>query len=277
MKRIITAIMLMACVCEAQIPDSTMMWLRQAGVGTAASVAVGWADPMTYATYWNMETTNATSTLDVSGNNVSATNIPNMATGASWKILATNQYGRVSHNYYFGGTNQRFATASHILTGATLTVGCWIYPNEVTSVKSFVNKWQWTSPGGWYLGNFHAGAQRITFAVDNGNHNGGQSAESGNILIATNWQSVVGVFSNATINLYYNGVIVNTTTSAVGGLPTVLLTNSCPIDIGYFQGVGRYMAGNIDEAFISSQAWTPNQIAAWHTNTIPTNNIRIYP
>jgi hypothetical protein len=248
---------------------------RVAQWGSVAPPA--WTDPLPQLAWYAFEATNATQTLDLSGNGYNGGNMPTVATGPAWTTLYTNGNGRVEHGYTFDGADDGLKIADNtpmsFVSGTTdlpLTMAAWIYPHSFGSVvqiivgkqDSVVSEWLFmtrpTSNLSWLTQNTGA---TVTWSCNTYT----------NSLALNTWYHVAVVSTGKTnATLYINGVTPTNTYILESGSYASRSDTVCKPYIGRREDTSnpRYFDGVIDDVRMYTQALTSAQILTLYQNTI---------
>jgi len=273
-RALITLLLLMAIDALAQ----DIIWhTPRRRVRTVASAADPyWTDTNSYVGLWEMETTNATQTLDT-GLTASyhGSNFPNVATGPTWTIVGTNSEGRIEHGYTFNGSDGFFNLPTNKVIYGTnaFTVGTWFkvvnYPSTAYVLYSTRNN---TTANGWTLNLEGFGGERTLILR---NREGGNSIVSPLYAFTSNtWHFAVATHVSGAQKLYLDGVQIassNVVQTYTAGATTPRIGASIYITPHYF------FPGVLDHTFITEYVLTSNSVFEVYQYTHPTNNLRKRP
>jgi len=175
------------------------------------------------------------------------------------------RHGRAS--VFFDGTDDYHSTPNHADWGAgltRLTAAMWLRPTASdTNQRTFLMKGLYGSPYDWtfaYQWTPTFGNVRC-FVVNGGGDNGTNFYDTSSGGVTANvWQHVIVVYDGTQgtagnrIRVYLNGNLM--TGSATGTLPTALynLGDTHPLHLGFFNGLGRYFLGQMDDVRIWHRA-----------------------
>jgi len=142
---------------------------------------------------------------------------------------------------------------------SSFTISCWIYRTAYAGATSpaYVNKGYPNS--GWFALQ-EDGTGNVYFSVK-GAVTQVSSAHSNLALLNNAWHFIVATYDGATIKLYINGVLANTTTAAVG-----TLTNNAPLEISHVAGAGDMFTGSMADVRLYTNALTSTQITNLYQN-----------
>lgn len=191
---------------------------------------------------------------DTSGNSQTAT------WSGSGSRYASGKQGKAG---IFNGSNDyASATSTSTLNPGSVSLSTWVKLDAVNGTyRTFVGKWR---PGvsQQYLLQIDTD-NKFTFWTGDGG-GGGSRLASTTIPVAGRWYHLEGTQTGTTKNLYINGILEASTTSAVS-----LGSSSIPLSIGSKQdGSGTYfefLNGQLDSIRLYNYARTPAQVA-WDYN-----------
>jgi hypothetical protein len=240
-----------------------------------------WTDPNPRVAHWDMEGTNATQTLDVSGNSRNASNMPTSATGPMWSIAGTNFGGRIelcfdldgATNYFDASDNDAFTFTSGG-SDTSFTITAWINLDDSASTHQIVSKFDnreyqfFVYAGGSLYGELYSEADPVIY-IGRG---------TGNILSTGVWTHVALSYSGnraeSGIDIYKDGVVVDSVSDSVGSYVSMTNTTaSLWIGARWVGGQYQYMDGRVDDVRMYSPALSSNQINTLATKTHPQTNI----
>ena len=244
---------------------------RVRAVGSAADPY--WTDTNSYVGLWEMETTNATATLDTSGNSYNVSNRPNVATGPAWTIVGTNSQGRVEHAYSFDGAAGYFRGADIIMNGATaLTMCAWVKWMGPTAYGGIIGEYKSGYDGFWGL--LSIGAAGDAPRADVGTASAYIFASATDKFPSNQWCFVWFRWkANSTIELYTNNVKI----AESAGSTISAIVSDTPLTVGFASYANSYWEGSIDNPFAILSYKSVADMMNIYSNTCPTNNMRKRP
>jgi hypothetical protein len=184
-----------------------------------------------------------TTTVDMSGNNLSAT-----VSNAAWTTG-----GRYGNALVFDGATARVtvpdAAALHLTSG--LTLEAWVNPSAISP--------NWTDVVYKGNDNYYLEAATPQGAPAAGATAGGVDANvfGSAALPANTWTHLAETYDGSLLRLYVNGI-------QVGSQPLTgpLATSTNPLEIGGDSIYGQFFRGTVDEVRVYNVALTPTQIQA---------------
>jgi hypothetical protein len=144
------------------------------------------------------------------------------------------------------------ATVIQSLVESAGSIGFWAKPSSTTTTA----RTPFATDGGWRLQTFNrtAGFTFQTAAGPNGTRSLVVTALAANV-----WSHVVLTVTNATMEIFVNGVLAASGT-ATGNETYSSQTNN----IGQCPGGSQRWAGLIDDFRVADRVWTPTEISDWH-------------
>ena len=232
-------------------------------------VSTYWNDSNVYAGLWENETTNLVATLDTSGNNYDMTNLPTVATGPTWIIVGTNQYGRVEHGYRFDGLNDLFQTRQIINGLSNWTMFAWVRREGIVSYGGIMGE-SWTAQG---LDGLLLLGDGESIRADVHNRHVADTI-TGNSLALNEWIFCAARWSQdlATFSLYTNNYCISNRTTVAWPENT-----DAGMMIGWYNYGTRFFPGTLDCVGVMSNYNTLEALTNLFLYTHPTNNIRARP
>jgi len=184
---------------------------------------------------------------DVSGNNNSGS------------LIATPTYS--NGNFAFNGTSQYaiLGTPSTINNLATPTVSAWVKFNAVDAVASAITIYEKGYDGtfeGFSLRIVNPNVLQASTYILSGNQTFGATAPIATVIGV--WYNVVGQYTGTAWNLYVNGTLSNSSTTATGPQ-----ASTAPISIGAASISGtyqRFLNGNIANIQVYNRALSATEI-----------------
>lgn len=169
-----------------------------------------------------------------------------------------------------GSSDYIYMPSNNALNMSTeVTVEAWIFPTQWASIPaqgSIICKHGWSNGEGGYV--IRAGGTgQLSFTIGGLNLNGSPASwqdvlSAPNALTLNTWTHVAGTFDGDSVNLYINGVLVNTLLFS----GTLASSTNYDLKIGKLSdnqpGQLRYWTGNIDEARVWNRALTSAEISA---------------
>jgi flagellin-like protein len=201
--------------------------------------------PSSSVGYWKFDENQGTNMRDSSNNNNGGTdNLESWATGVSGSALS---FGNVNNNYVN-------VPDSSSLKPTMISVSAWVYPTSFVIWDSVVMK---ASSGAWADGYglaHYQGTNDINFYINNYNDN-----HATGTLSLSKWSFVVGTYNGTHIDLYINGVLVNSHpySAAINNVANPLF-----IGMGAGGGGTQYLwHGSIDEVQVWNKSLSKNEIS----------------
>lgn len=178
--------------------------------------------------------------------------LTNMDAGADW-VGATVQ-GKSGYALDFDGTND-FVNYS-ATTGKIpnyISVGCWFRTSQTTTGRLTTKPRVASSQQAYSLAiNLTAG--RVSWIVNTSVTN---ATIASTTTINTNaWFFVVGTYDGTTSRLFVNG----TQETSVGLTGSILYTNDLPFQVGRFDALGQYFAGQIGGLWLWERSLTATEV-----------------
>jgi hypothetical protein len=183
--------------------------------------------------------------------------------------------GKINTGANFNGTSSVInmntdLVAMHNLTQMSFSL--WINPTTVTGNQSLISKWDYVGNGTFELE--MAGSGLGLFIANVTGDGGGNYFTTTDLTITANqWNHIVvvyngsGVTDNDKLKFYHNGILKNFSISG-GAIPTSLTAGTAPLRLGFFQGIGRYYGGMIDEVGVWSRILTPTEISNLYNSNV---------
>ena len=158
-------------------------------------------------------------------------------------------------SFDFDGTSDYIdcGNAPYLQNLTQFSVSLWAKQTTATTQKCFISDWIYNNNGNFAIqtANVLGSATKLNFAI---RELGGTPLVITTInypFIENVWNHIVVTFNSGTANFYVNGISESFTGSM---LPTSLAYGNGVLEIGRFNGLGRYFNGNIDEvAFWDSE------------------------
>lgn len=196
------------------------------------------------------------SVFDRSGNSENGI-LTNFASISASRIL-----GKIRQALTFDGSNDRVNQTISTNLSNSFTVSAWVYPTKSSgglfSVQCIVSSEVASYSNYWFcLGPFDNSGLKMHFGLYDGAFNP-LAVDTSNITL-NRWIHVVGVrnVTSDTVNLYVNGVLVNSVTDTTTSVPTY-----SDFNIGGQLSVGRFFGGRIDDVRLYSRALSSTEISA---------------
>lgn len=160
-----------------------------------------------------------------------------------------------------------YALDSTDFTQNQMTVSLWANQNSLTPADALASKWYYNTQGSWAIQTGNSDASQLQVFIANslddlGDNNGLTSSGAW----STGWHHVVFTFdgtgssNSERLKIYIDGV--QQTLSFNGTIPSTIQNSDTNLRIGDFGNLHRYWNGDIDEVRISTNAQTPDWIAA---------------
>jgi len=225
-------------ICIVAISGLTL-WLNSGHVAEAALInphpgLVGW---------WRFDEGTGTVAGDSSGNGNNGT-----IYGATW---VTGKYGEALS---FNGTNNQVNCGSGLADPTVFTLAAWIKPTMgLGSQCDIIARGPGASLGGWEL-KIVGGS---TLEVGASFSDQWRSLDASGVIVAGQWQSVVGIWNGTYFSLYLNGNPV-AQSSNLGAYTRKLSASN--VLIGTWAGSYNFFDGIIVDARIYNRALSPAEI-----------------
>jgi hypothetical protein len=142
---------------------------------------------------------------------------------------------------------------------SSFTISCWIYRTAYGGAQAPVYVHKGYPNPGWFALQ-EDGTGNVYFTVK-GAVTQVSSAHSNLALLNNAWHFIAATYDGATIKLYINGVLANTTTAAVG-----TLTNNAPLEISHVAGSTSIFTGSMADVRLYNNALTLTQIMNLYQN-----------
>lgn len=195
--------------------------------------------------------------FDRSGNSENGI-LTNFASISSARII-----GRLRQALTFDGSNDRVNQTITTNLSNSFTVSAWVYPTKsstgVFSVQCIVSSEVASYSNYWFcLGPFDNSGLKMHFGLYEGTNN--PLATNPTVITLNRWVHVVGVrdVTSDTVNLYVNGILVNSVNDTITSVPTYSDFNIG----GQLNVANRFFGGRIDDVRLYSRALTGGEINA---------------
>jgi hypothetical protein len=172
---------------------------------------------------------------------------------------ATFATGEVGQAFNLNGTSAfvQVADAPSLRFTTAMTFEAWVYPRALGGAyQEIMSKWDGGVNQRSYLSAVDPDG-RVEFTVNSDGGNNLAVAFSLNPIAANQWTHVAGVYDGASVRLYLNGVLQNSTPWTQGIFP-----GSVPLSIGSALVSGSFFGGLIDEPSLYNRALTAAEIQA---------------
>ena len=138
--------------------------------------------------------------------------------------------------------------------------------------RNFLSKWNYGGNGSIAVATgMHSGDEgeiAVWFASFNGDIAGGLETQGANLLAGVTYDIAV-VFNAGQVQIYVNGQ-AQTTMLETGSIPTTIAASgNIPLDLGRWNGLGRYLDGTIDNLNMWNVARTQAQIQSLAGDNTP--------
>jgi len=148
------------------------------------------------------------------------------------------------------------------------SVSLWAKQTTATTQKCFITDWIYNNNGNFAIqtANVLGSTTKLNFAI---RELGGTPRVITTInypFIENVWNHIVVTFSSGNANIYVNGISESFTGAT---LPTSLAYGNGKLDIGRFNGLGRYFNGNIDEVAIFNSELSASDVISIFNNGVP--------
>lgn len=178
-------------------------------------------------------------------------------------IKTARVIGRIFESLTFDGSNDRVNQTISANLGSSFSVSAWVYPTKASTgafslqcivsseVSSYSNYW-------FCLGPFDNSGLKMHFGLYEGTNN--PLAINPTTITLNKWVHVVGVrdVTSDTVNLYINGVLVNSVSDTTTSVPTYSDFNIG----GQVSVANRFFGGRIDDVRLYNRALTGTEINA---------------
>ncbi len=204
--------------------------------------------------YWNFEEGSGTTANDRSGNG----NNGSIEGGAPFTD------GKIGQALDLDGTDDRVlvTTNSGLETNTNVTVALWINPDDAAKATSqqLASKYSSTPQNGYVL-YIPASVNTIKWELRLGSCC--QAVQALTALVNGTWQHVVATYDGATLKVYINGVLENSSASS----GTLTSTNNLALGADWSGATVQPFDGRMDEVRLYNRALSAGEIAALYQST----------
>lgn len=215
-------------------------------------------EPTDYVAKWTFDENTGTQAFDASAN----TNTLTLINGANWitgykntalNLDGTNDYASRNDASLVGSFPAKSSNASQ-----HFTISAWVRLDITGRNQPVVTKQGYKARGfDFYV----SSGNKVSLEVFNGNFSS-TIANSNTSLTANTWYHLTVSYdyvssSNSVIKLYINGVLDKTVTNAVGPI----VSNTQPLNIGWYSFYNWFTDGRIDEVRIYNRVLTDQEIS----------------
>lgn len=196
---------------------------------------------------------------DSSGNNNNLT-----VNGAT---LTADRYGNANSAYSFDGSSSYLTNSALSYTfsqSGAHSISFWI---NRTSTSDGVAMMSGSNASSNFIWLIQSDASKIVYGTNKQGFS--WTWATGTTYTTGQWNHYVAVYSNQSMNLYRNGVLVATNTNAYTGTAQAAL----PIYIGRAIS-GGYIAANIDDVGIWNRALTTSEINQLYSSSLSTKEVK---
>jgi hypothetical protein len=185
-----------------------------------------------------------------------------------------------------------FNTKSILFDGVDDYVGCgnapylqnltqfsfslWAKQTTATTQKCFISDWIYNNNGNFAIqtSNVLGSATKLYFGIRELGGTPRVITTDNYPFIENVWNHIVVTFNSGTANIYVNGISESFTGAT---LPTSLAYGNGVLDIGRFNGLGRYFNGNIDEVAVFNTELSASQVTEIYNQGVPNDISTLNP
>ena len=199
----------------------------------------------------------------VGGNNGTLTN-----TGGSGPDFNSEKLGCID----FDGTNDYINCGNVTDANGLSTMSCciWAKLDTVNPNETYISKWKQSSPRQSCFSIITANVgdtpptELRVFVAINLTEGGGNYVDTTDAPLTENWQYISVVYDGSLaaasrLAIYVDGV-KSATTVTYGTIPTSLTSSSADLEIGRWEGLGRYFGGNIASVSLYTRALSAAEV-----------------
>ena len=167
-------------------------------------------------------------------------------------------------------------TTSYLQNLTEFSISIWAKQPTATSTKCLIGDWNFNTSGNFALetGTASGGATKLTFYIRELNGTIRTTTTQNYVFTENVWNHIVVAFNSGTLNIYVNGIAQGL---SVPALPSSLAYNDGTLDIGYFEGLGRYFSGNIDEVSIFNSELSASDVTTIYNGGVPNDISSLSP
>ena len=205
-------------------------------------------------------------------------------TGTTWYDLAGGYNGTLENgddgsltfdpakggSLNFDGTDDYIncGNVTEIDSSSTMSYCMWAKLDAVTGSNTYIAKWKYSSPrqGCFSMQTEDVGGdyELRVFVAINLTEGGGNIIDTADAPLTTNWQYVSVVYDGSLaaasrVAIYVDGV-KSATSATLGTIPTSLTSSTADLEIGRWEGLGRYFDGNIASVGFYTRALTAAEV-----------------
>ena len=164
--------------------------------------------------------------------------------------------------HFNGGTNYiEISDDSTNRGGDTFSVSVWFMTNT-GGARQIIAKGNTNSRGHWRIGY----TTQLVFVVSDTALYQHYTRYETVDFIDGQFHHVVGVFNRGTLNLYLDGILIDTIDSRESEF---IWDNQQPLEIGHQYDMGYFYGGSIDEVLLFNRALSPDEIRAYYDSRAP--------
>ncbi len=255
--------------------SATMVNCYSAGVVNGATSNIGGllgysGSSSTTSSYWDINTSNQSSSADGTGESTSAMKTQATYTGWDFEIIWSIDGSGIINNGYpyltgfqasmpgannalsFDGIDDYVSMNDFNLGTGDFTIEMWIKPNSNSNVRLIGNRdYEGYASGTWYT--LHLVNDYLQLELSDDGNSNYAVLQTPECISLNKWNHIAVVRQNNTFNFYINGI--NITYSIVDGTPN----NNNISKTGYYTYLGPY-SGLIDELAVFSMALSQVEI-----------------
>ena len=229
--------------------------------------------------YWKLDDpaslNNSSTTTDSSGYGNTGT-ATNMGAGSGPSSTVSSQFKfNNPRSFNFDGTNDRVDVSdTSVFNGSAATWSAWVnFGSGISAQETWLMKGTYSSSWSYAFHSNTDNSIRLFIAdspTDAGNNVGDTAA---GVVSANTWYHLVVVFNGSGVaaadklKLYINGA--NTSMTFSGMNITTLADSTDPLRVGEFTGLGRRLAGLIDDVRVYNRALSATEITDLANGTGP--------
>jgi hypothetical protein len=182
------------------------------------------------------------------------------------------------YSFEFDGSTDYIdcGSSSYLQNLTQFSVSLWAKQTTATSTQCLISDWNFNTQGNIALetGAASGGATKLTFYIRINSATIRTTTTQNFVFTENVWNHIAITFNSGTLNIYVNGIAQGLN---LPSLPTSLVHNDGTLDIGYFEGLGRYFSGYIDEVAIFNTELSSTDVTAIYNSGIPNDLTSLSP
>lgn len=167
-------------------------------------------------------------------------------------------------------------STSYLQNLTEFSISIWAKQPTATSTQCLIGDWNFNTSGNFALetGTASGGATKLTFYIRELNGTIRTTTTQNYVFTQNVWNHIAVTFNSGTLNIYVNGIAQGLN---LPSLPSSLSYNDGTLDIGYFEGLGRYFSGGIDEVAIFDSELTQSDVTTIFGTGVPNDISSLSP